>query len=292
MGEQGRNIDAEPDADEEEGQEQAPEGAHLGLDLVAEGRARYGEAGKEGAQCQRQADDGGRAGSCQDQQQGEGREGLGIARGGKRAEDGIDQVFAGQKRSAKGDEGLHDRQAERGVEGDAGPLQHEIGNEAGKPLRADVGLAEGTGEDHQEDGHDVLEDQHMRCGPTDRAGILLALGQDTGDHSGRRQAEAEADGNRDGPVDADHGKGGGADKAGEEEMRRREAQQVGAALVQFAQGDVHADVEQEEDNAEFGQEVGGAADLDQAKGARADQDSDDQVTDNRAEAHGLGRKRS
>ena len=75
-------------------------------------------------------------------------------------------------------------------------------------------------------------------------------------------------------------------------MRRREAQQVGAALVQFAQGDVHADVEQEEDNAEFGQEVGGAADLDQAKGARADQDSDDQVADNRAEAHGLGRKRS
>ena len=70
-------------------------------------------------------------------------------------------------------------------------------------------------------------------------------------------------------------------------MHRRQAQQVLSALVQLAQGHMHANIEQQEHHAKFSQQVSRAALLDQAEHAGPDQDAGNQVSHNRAEAHGF-----
>ena len=123
----------------------------------------------------------------------------------------------------------------------------------------------------------------MCCGAADGAGVLLTFGQDAGNHGGRGQAEAEPHGKRNRPGDADHPEGTGTHQAGQHEVGGRKAQQVPAAFLQLPHGDMHADVKQQEDDTQFGEQMSCLALMDQAEPVLPDQYTNDQVAHNRAE---------
>jgi hypothetical protein len=138
--------------------------------------------------------------------------------------------------------------------------------------------------DQQEDCRDVLENEDRRRGERDGAALLTPLGDHSNHDRRRGQGERRAD---DDASDGCVAEGKGA--ATEEQRRcrdleRSEAEDVGGLLPHMRDGEVEADVEEEEDDAEIGEQVDGAVCGEQVGPNGRDRRAEDEIADDRADA--------
>ncbi len=127
------------------------------------------------------------------------------------------------------------------------------------------------------------------CGRApDRTRVLLALCQDPRNDRRGRKAKTEAYRDRNRPGYAQHVERACTDQACQQQMDRGKAEQVTTAFFQFAERDMHADIEEQEDHAELGQQMRAATLMDQVQHARTDQNSREEVANDGAEIERAG----
>ena len=255
-----------PTRHEEEAEQEALEGLHLGLHDVAVGRVGQRHAGKEGAERERQADAfGRRAGGQHDEQRDDG-EGLAVVGGGERLEERAHHKAAGEDGDGERDDRLG--------EDDEHVMPRTFGS------RAERGR-----EGQDEDRDDVLRDEHGGGRASHRAARLVAVGEDAGDDGGGGQGQRDADEDGDRPRKAEAPADGA--KAAPQRMICSGARPImSSRRGELAEREVQADVEQQEDDAEIGEEGGGVVVLDEAEAGRADDQPGHEIAHDGAQADG------
>ena len=232
--EQAEQIEIHPHRHEEDAEQQPLEGLDRHVDRAAIFGFRQEDAGDEGAQRHRQAADGGDQAGDDDHEQAGGHEHFrALGRGGE-LEEGAQDEPPDADQNGERDGGLQHRPEEGG--------------------RRHLGLAGIQHREREQDRRDreILEDQRREGRPPGRRFEALLLGHD-GDHDrGRGKREGEPDDRRAGDR-SDETVGEGAQRgAAEQHLQRTESENQASQGPQALPGELDADGEQQEHDAEFG----------------------------------------
>jgi hypothetical protein len=275
-------VDAGPDGDEEQAQQQAPERLDVGLQLAAELALGQHHPGQEGAEGGRQADGLHDAGHPDHDQQGGGGEDLAQAGLGDEAEDRPHQIAAAADHGAHG--GEH-RQA-------LGPGR-QVGDQAGAAVAGGLGvdggaMGQGRQQGEHRDHRQVLQQQDPEGGASDRALPQALLVEGLQHDGGGRHGQHHPDRQGRLPGQAQQHRDAGDGQRGADDLGAAEAEDRLAHVPQGRGLDLQPDQEQQDDHAELGElhDVGLLAD--QRQGERPDHHAGDQVAQHRAQAQALG----
>ena len=275
-----REVDRRADAEEEQPEQQTLERFEVGFEFVAVFAGRQHDAGDEGAECRRQADELHQQRDADDEQQRRRREGLAQAGPRDDAERGRHQPAA--ERDDAGD-GADRREPTR----PAGPVRQRACVRVGARRRR-RGITAGHGQQRQHrqqrDHRDVLEQQHqeraLAAARRQPALLLQRLQHDRG----RRHRQDQARRQRRPPGDAEREAARGEQQRGRDHLHAAAAEQRAAAAPQGARVEFEPDHEQHHDDAELRRvhDVGAGA-AEEAEAERPDRDAGDQVAQYGAE---------